>query len=419
MTQETRNQGLPNRWLLAGGGVLMQLALGAVYAWSVFKIPLSKAFGWSGTDVTWAFSLAILVLGFAAFIGGLWMRRVGPRIVGITAGVCYGAGVALSGLSGGNIWILWLSYGLLGGLGLGLGYIVPLATLVKWFPDRRGFITGLAVAGFGGGALITAPAAQKLIDSFGPLTTLAILGACYLVMVVLGASIMRNPPEGWKPAGWEPSVKQQEQLAVREYTLKEALSTWQWYALWATLFLNVIAGISIISQASPMAQDISGVNAQIAAGMVGLISIANGIGRLAWAWLSDAIGRRNVFLIMFLLQAILFFILPSQREFTALASICFVIISCYGGGFGTMPAFAADFFGTKWVGSIYGLMLTAWGFGGVFGPLLVANIRQATGKYDLALVIIAVIMLVSSVLPLVVRAHRVERQAVGAGARAE
>jgi OFA family oxalate/formate antiporter-like MFS transporter len=417
MTQETTNQGLPNRWLLAGGGVLMQLALGAVYAWSVFKIPLSKAFGWSGTDVTWAFSLAILVLGFAAFIGGLWMRRVGPRIVGITAGVCYGAGVALSGLSGGNIWILWLSYGLLGGLGLGLGYIVPLATLVKWFPDRRGFITGLAVAGFGGGALITAPAAQKLIDSFGPLTTLAILGACYLVMVVLGASIMRNPPEGWRPAGWEPSVKQQEQLAVREYTLKEALSTWQWYALWATLFLNVIAGISIISQASPMAQDISGVNAQIAAGMVGLISIANGIGRLAWAWLSDAIGRRNVFLIMFLLQAVLFFILPSQREFTALASICFVVISCYGGGFGTMPAFAADFFGTKWVGSIYGLMLTAWGFGGVFGPLLVANIRQATGKYDLALVIIAVIMLVSSVLPLVVRAHRVERQAVGAGAR--
>jgi OFA family oxalate/formate antiporter-like MFS transporter len=417
MTQETTNQGLPNRWLLAGGGVLMQLALGAVYAWSVFKIPLSKAYGWSGTDVTWAFSLAILVLGFAAFIGGLWMRRVGPRIVGLTSGFCYGAGVALSSLSGGNIWILWLSYGLLGGLGIGLGYIVPLATLVKWFPDRRGFITGLAVAGFGGGALITAPVAQKLIDSFGPLTTLAILGICYLIMVVLGASIMRNPPEGWRPPGWEPSVKQQDQLAAREYTLKEALSTWQWYALWATLFLNVIAGISIISQASPMAQEISGVNAQIAAGMVGLISIANGIGRLAWAWLSDAIGRRNVFLIMFLLQAILFFILPSQREFTALASICFVVISCYGGGFGTMPAFAADFFGAKWVGSIYGLMLTAWGFGGVFGPLLIANIRQATGKYDLALVIIAVIMLVSSVLPLVVRAHRVERQAVGAGAR--
>jgi len=396
----------------------MQLALGAVYAWSVFRIPLSKTFGWSIPDVTWAFSLAILVLGFAAFIGGLWMRRVGPRVVGITAGICYGLGVALASLSGGNIWILWLSYGVLGGFGNGLGYIVPIATLVKWFPDRRGFITGLAVAGFGAGALVTAPIAQQLIVSFGPLKTLAILGVCYLIVVVLGASIMRNPPEGWRPAGWQPSAKQREQLAAREYTLKEALSTWQWYVLWAMLFLNVTAGISIISQASPMAQEIGGVNAAVAAGMVGLISIANGIGRLAWAWLSDAIGRRNVFLIMFLLQAILFFILPSQREFTALVGICFVVISCYGGGFGTMPAFAADFFGAKWVGSIYGLMLTAWGFAGVFGPLLVANIRQSTGKYDHALIAIALIMLVSSVLPLIMRAHRVEQQPVGAGARA-
>jgi OFA family oxalate/formate antiporter-like MFS transporter len=417
MTEDTTNQGLPNRWLLAGGGILMQLALGAVYAWSVFRIPLSKTFGWSISDVTWAFSLAILVLGFAAFIGGLWMRRVGPRIVGITAGICYGLGVGLSGLANGNIWILWLSYGILGGLGLGLGYIVPLATLVKWFPDRRGFITGLAVAGFGAGALITAPVAQQLIVSVGLLNTLAILGAAYLVMVVLGSSIMRNPPDGWRPAGWQPSAKQQEQLQARDYTLKEALSTWQWYVLWAMLFLNVTAGISIISQASPMAQEISGVNAGIAAGMVGLISIANGLGRLLWAWFSDAIGRRNVFLIMFLIQAILFFVLPSQREFTALATICFIVISCYGGGFGTMPAFAADFFGPKWVGSIYGLMLTAWGFAGVFGPLLIANIRQSTGKYDAALVVIALIMLVSAVLPLIIRQHRVAGQPVEAGAR--
>jgi MFS transporter, OFA family, oxalate/formate antiporter len=243
------------------------------------------------------------------------------------------------------------------------------------------------------------------------------LGICYLIMILLAASIMRNPPEGWRPTGWQPSAKQQEQLEARDYTLKEALSTWQWYALWAMLFLNVIGGVSIISQASPMAQEMSGVSAGIAAGMVGIISIANGIGRLLWAWLSDAIGRRNVFLIMFLLQAVLFFILPTEREFTALSTICFVIISCYGGGFGTMPAFAADMFGAKWVGSIYGLMLTAWGFGGVFGPLLIADIRQSTGKYDLALVVIAVIMLVSSVLPLIVRSHRVEHQPVGAGAR--
>jgi OFA family oxalate/formate antiporter-like MFS transporter len=294
MTEES-TKGLPNRWLLAGGGVLMQLALGAVYAWSVFRNPLIKTFGWSISDVTTTFSIAILVLGFAAFLGGLWMRRVGPRMVGITAGLCYGLGVALASLSNGNIWILWLTYGVLGGLGLGLGYIVPLATLVKWFPDRRGFITGLAVAGFGAGALLTAPVADYLISGVGVLKTLAILGIDYLIMVVLGASIMRNPPEGWLPKGWQPSTKQQDQLQARNYTLKEALSTWQWYVLWAMLFLNVTAGISIISQASPMAQEISGVSAAVGAGMVGIISIANGIGRLLWAWLSDAIGRRNVF----------------------------------------------------------------------------------------------------------------------------
>ena len=413
MTQET-TKGLPNRWLLAGGGVLMQLALGAVYAWSVFRNPLMKTFGWSISDVTTTFSIAILVLGFAAFLGGLWMRRVGPRVVGITAGICYGLGVALASLANGNIWILWLTYGVLGGLGLGLGYIVPLATLVKWFPDRRGFIAGLAVAGFGAGALITAPVAENLIAGVGVLKTLAILGIAYLIMVVLGASVMRNPPEGWIPEGWQPSAKQQDQLQARNYTLKEALSTWQWYVLWAILFLNVTAGISIISQASPMAQEISGVSAAVGAGMVGVISVGNGIGRLLWAWFSDAIGRRNVFLIMFLLQAVLFFLLPSLRQFTMLALVCFIIISCYGGGFGTMPAFAADYFGPKWVGSIYGLMLTAWGFAGVFGPLLIANIRQATGNYGGALIAIACILLVSSLLPIVLRPHRAAEEVVDA-----
>jgi len=413
MTQEA-TKGLPNRWLLAGGGVLMQLALGAVYAWSVFRNPLMKTFGWSISDVTTTFSIAILVLGFAAFLGGLWMRRVGPRVVGIIAGICYGLGVALASLANGNIWILWLTYGVLGGLGLGLGYIVPLATLVKWFQDRRGFITGLAVAGFGAGALITAPVAENLIAGVGVLKTLAILGIDYLIMVVLGASVMRNPPEGWMPEGWQPSAKQQDQLQARNYTLKEALSTWQWYVLWAMLFLNVTAGISIISQASPMAQEISGVSAAVGAGMVGVISIGNGIGRLFWAWFSDAIGRRNIFLIMFLLQAVLFFVLPSLRQFTMLALVCFIIISCYGGGFGTMPAFAADYFGPKWVGSIYGLMLTAWGFAGVFGPLLIANIRQATGNYGGALITIACILLVSSLLPIVVRPHRAAEEIVHA-----
>src|SRR5258708_8324655 len=373
MTQET-TRGLPNRWLLAGGGVLMQLALGAVYAWSVFRNPLMKTFGWSTSDVTTTFSIAILVLGFAAFVGGVWMRRVGPRVVGIIAGICYGLGVALASLANGNIWILWLTYGVLGGLGLGLGYIVPLATLVKWFPDRRGFITGLAVAGFGAGALLTAPVAAALIGRVGVLQTLGMLGIIYLVMVVAGASVMSNPPPGWVPKGWQPSAKKQVPFPTRDYTLQQALSTWQWYALWAILFLNVTAGISIISQAAPMAGEISGVPPLVAAGMVGIISIANGLGRLLWAWVSDPVGRPGVFLIMFLFQAMLFFFLPAQRDFAILVTFAFVILSCYGGGFGTMPAFATDYFGSTFVGSIYGLMLTAWGFGGLLGPLFLARL---------------------------------------------
>ena len=412
MTQTTTNQPLPNRWLLAGGGVLMQLALGAVYAWSVFRDPLMKNNAWSISEVTLTFSIAILVLGFAAFLGGLWMSRVGPRTVGIAAGVCYGLGVALASLSAGRLWLLYISYGALGGCGLGLGYIVPVATLVKWFPDRRGFITGLAVAGFGAGALITAPLAATLIAHVGVQQTFAILGIGYLIMVVAGASVMRNPPDGWVPEGWQPSAKKQARRSTQEFTLQEALSTWQWYALWAILFLNVTAGISVISQAAPMAKEITGASPLAAAGMVGIISIANGAGRLLWAWLSDVIGRRNVFLTMFLLQAVLFFLLPSQREFAILVTLCFIILSCYGGGFGTMPAFATDYFGPKWIGSIYGLMLTAWGFGGVFGPLLTARIREVTGSYAGALTIIACVMLISSLLPLIVGSSRIESRQV-------
>lgn len=395
----------------------MQLAFGAVYAWSVFRDPLVRAFGWSISEVTLTFSLAILVLGFAAFLGGLWMRRVGPRIVGVVAGICYGLGVALSGLSAGRLWVLYLSYGVLGGLGLGLGYIVPVATLVKWFPDRRGFITGLAVAGFGAGALLTAPVASALIGRVGVLHTLGILGVIYLVMVVAGASVMRNPPPGWVPGGWQPAAEKPAQVAPGDYTLQQALSSRRWYALWAMLFLNVAAGISIISQAAPMAGEISGVPPLVAATMVGIISIANGAGRLFWAWLSDAVGRPMVFAIMFLLQAALFSLLPAQRDFAMLVTSASIILSCYGGAFGTMPAFATDSFGPKFVGPIYGLMLTAWGLGGVLGPLLIARIREATGSYTGALSIIGSVMLASSLLPFSMLGKRVRSEPVRASQR--
>jgi OFA family oxalate/formate antiporter-like MFS transporter len=391
------------RWRIAAAGVLMQVALGAVYAWSVFRIPLTTAYGWSIPQVTLTFELAILTLGVASFVGGVWMKRVGPRPVAAVAGLCYGLGTILAGQAHGDIHRLELAYGVLGGIGLGLGYIVPLATLIPWFPDRRGMITGLSVAGFGAGALVTAPVAQRLIVSVGLPRTFAILGSVYLVVVAGAGLLMKKAPDGYRPGGWQPSSSQAQARSARDVTLHDALRSWQWYALWAILFLNTTAGISIISQASPMAQEMTQATAVAAAGLVGLISIANGSGRLLWAWLSDFIGRRQVFVTMFLVQGLAFLLLSRVQSFGGLALLAFVVLLCYGGGFGTMPAFAADLFGPGNVGSIYGLMLTAWGMAGVFGPTLIAQIRQSTGHYTEALHVIAALMLASAVIPFFVR----------------
>ena len=399
----------PNRWLVAAAGVVMQIALGAVYAWSVFRIPLTQAYGWTISEVTFAFTIAIFVLGFAAFAGGQWMRRAGPRRVALAAGVLYGLGVFLTSFAGNRLWWLYGSYGVIGGIGLGLGYIVPVATLVKWFPDRRGMITGIAVTGFGAGALITAPIATRLIARVGAMETFALLGVVYFIAVIGGACFMQNPPDGYRPPGWVPTAVQQKQRSTRQYTLQEAMGTWQWYGLWTLLFLNTTAGIAIISQAAPMAQEITRVSAAGAAGMVGIISIANGAGRFLWAWLSDFVGRRQVFLMMFPIQAVIFALLPAVRSFPAFTVLAFLILLCYGGGFGTMPAFAADYFGAENVGSIYGLMLTAWGFAGVLGPTLIAALRQNTGRYHEALYVIAGLMLISTIIPAFVSAPASDR----------
>src|SRR5438477_2062556 len=390
-----------NRWLIAAAGVVMQLALGAVYAWSVFRIPLTKSYGWTVSQVTLAFELAILMLGFAAFAGGLWMKRSCPRRVAAIGGLCYGLGLVLAGQVGGRLGLLYLFYGVLGGIGLGLSYIVPVATLIKWFPDKRGMITGLAVAGFGAGALITAPVAERLISWLGVSQTFTILGITYFIAVSGSALFMRNPPDDYRPPGWQPPVSQQQQRP--DYTLGAALKTWQLYGLWAILFLNTSAGITIISQAAPMAQETTHASAVAAAGLVGIISIANGAGRFLWAWFSDFVGRRRVFQLMFLAQAIVFFLLSRVHSFGGLVLLAFIVLLCYGGGFGTMPAFAADFFGARNVGSIYGLMLTAWGLAGLLGPTLIAHVRQSTGYYTEALDLIAGIMLLSAALPFLVR----------------
>src|SRR5215210_5991705 len=390
----------------------MQVALGAVYAWSVFRKPLSDFYGTGVSEVNIAFSIAILALGFAAFFGGLWMNKSGPRIVALTAGVLYGAGIFLASFAASSVWVLYLTYGLLAGIGIGLGYIVPVATLIKWFPDKRGFITGIAVAGFGAGALLTAPIAKQLVNNLvGLFPTFAILGIIYLVMVVGAGFFMKNPPEGWTPEGWEPEEEESSERSGVDYELGGALKTWQWYALWALLFLNVTAGIAIISEADPIAQEVSGAAPWLAAWLVSIISIANGAGRFLWAWLSDAIGRKWVFLTMYLLQAALFAIMPSVGAYALFAVLAFVVISCYGGGFGTMPAFAADYFGSKNVGQVYGALLTAWGFAGVVGPLLISAIKDSTGEYTNAFYIIAGIMLLSAIVPFIVRPPKAEAAA--------
>ncbi len=391
------------RWGIALAGVLLQISLGSVYAWSVFRVPLAKQFNWSISQVTLTFTISIMALGFAAFFGGLWLKKVGPRVVAMTGGALYGGGIFLASFSGQNIWWLYMTYGVIGGIGLGLAYIVPISVLVKWFPDKRGLMTGVAVGGFGAGALITAPIATRLIHSIGVLQTFEYLGIAYLIATVCSSFFLQNPPEGYVPDGWKPAEKTQVQNGGTSFTLGAALKTWQWWALWLLLFLNTSAGISIISQEAPMFQEFAKIDVLVAAGMVGIVSIGNAFGRVFWAWVSDFAGRRSTFALMFIAQILLFWLLPNFHTVFSITIVVFLILMCYGGGFGTMPAFVADYFGAVNVGAIYGLMLTAWGFASAFGPLLIAHLRQVSGSFNSGLHVIAIIMAVSVIVPLLVK----------------
>jgi len=395
------------RWRIAAAGVLLQMALGSVYAWSVFRTPLATQFGWSIPQITLTFTITILALSCAAFAGGLWLNRSGPRVVAVTGGALYGLGVMLATFTERIEW-LYVTYGLLGGIGLGLGYIVPVTVLVKWFPDRRGLITGIAVGGFGAGALVTAPIATALIERVGVLSTFAWLGLAYLLVAPLAGWFMRNPPEGGVLN--VPMVRSPLRQGNADFTLGQALRTRQWWILWLILFLNVTAGISLISQQAPLYQELAGVSAAVAAGMVGLASIGNALGRVFWAWSSDYLTRRGTFILLFLIQVALFWVLPGLGSAATLTLAAFAILSCFGGGFGTMPASVTDYFGPRNVGPIYGLMLSAWGLASLFGPMLLAEMREATGSYQDALHIIAALMALSVVLPCILRSPQMPPQ---------
>ncbi|MCE9574656.1 MAG: OFA family MFS transporter [Deltaproteobacteria bacterium] len=398
------------RWIIAVAATLMQVALGAVYAWSVFRKPLAVALDASVMDVNLAFTITNVMLGIAAFVGGLVMTRVGPRVIGIVAGCLYGLGIFLAGFADHHLGVLYLTYGVLAGTGIGLGYIVPLATLVRWFPDRRGMITGIAVAGFGGGALVFGPIARALIAAVGPFMTFHILGVLFLVVVVGAAAVMREPPRGYAPAGWRP-IAANAAPPVVDYDLGAALRTWQWYALWVALFLSVGAGISIIAEVVPMAQELVGASDRQAAALVGTIAIFNSAGRMVWSSLSDVIGRRAVFVAMFLIQASVFFLLPGAGTYDRFIVLACVSLLCYGGAFGTMPSLVADYFGARNVGRVYGLLLTAWSAGAVLGPLILSRLRDATGDYTRGLYVLGAIMVVGAIVPIVLQAPAGARRA--------
>ena len=395
------------RWGLVVAAVLVQLAIGAVYAWSVFNKPLQDEFGWSKAEAVLPFEVAIGTIFIGSLIGGRIQDRTGPRPVALGGGLLYSAGIMLASLvsSSDQLWLLVLTYGVMGGIGLGAVYITPIAMLVKWFPERRGLITGIAVAGFGFGAVITAPVAKALLAGTGHKPGVFFpLGVGYLVAVLLGATFFRNPPEGYKVPGWEPGTGGRAVAGTRVYTLSEALRTKQWYLLTAILALNVTCGIGFISQASDSAQAVAGVTATTAATMVGILGLFNGGGRIGWAWLSDHTGRMVAFVGMLGLQAVCFFLLPHARPFALFAILAALVYLAYGGGFGTMPATAADFFGTPNAGAVYGAMIVAWSIGGVVGPFLTAVLYEASGNsYTLPFTVLAVVALVSMVLPLVTK----------------
>ncbi|MET4389202.1 MFS family permease [Bradyrhizobium sp. F1.4.3] len=418
-----------NRWLVPPAALCIHLCIGMAYGFSVFWLPLSRAIGltapkacpdislwqelftttcdWKVASLGWMYTLFFVLLGVSAAIWGGWLERAGPRKAGFVAALCWGGGLLIGafGIYVHQLWIMWLGAGVIGGVGLGLGYISPVSTLIKWFPDRRGMATGMAIMGFGGGAMIGAPLANLLINYFKSATdvgvwqTFVVMGVVYFVFMTIGAFAYRVTPPGWKPEGWTPPNEKKTMISEHHVHLDNAHKTPQFWLIWWVLTLNVSAGIGVIGMASPMLQEIfagkliglpdvgfNALNAAqkaqiagIAAGFAGLLSLFNIGGRFFWASLSDHIGRKNTYYTFFLLGIVLYALAPT---FAAMGSkLLFVlgfgiILSMYGGGFATVPAYLADMFGTQFVGAIHGRLLTAWSTAGIIGPVVVNYIRE-------------------------------------------
>lgn len=393
-----------NRWLIAASAVGIHLSIGSVYAWSVYTTPLTQQLGWDLKETQFTFSLAIFFLGISAAFLGHFLEKKGPQRSGILTAILFGVGIAGSGLAIEleSVYLLYLFYGLLGGIGLGLGYITPVSTLIKWFPDKPGLATGMAVMGFGFAALISSPLIVYLIGFVGIANTFYLMGSIYFLVILLSSLYLASPPAEWAPVNAGKVTKKVEQVSV-QLTAGEAVKTRRFWLLWLMFFINISCGIAIISAASPMAQEFAGLTVVAAATMVGVMGLFNGLGRLGWASLSDAIGRPNVFSAFFIIQMLAFLVLPQVEDPLLFQLFIFVIISCYGGGFATMPAFLKDLFGTKQLGIILGYMLTAWAAAGMAGPLLAAWARSVSNSYNSTLYIFSGFLFVALLLSLLIR----------------
>ena len=384
-----------NRWLIPPAALAVHLSIGQVYGFSVFNLPMTKIIGitesapgdWNLPTLGWIFSSAIAFLGISAAVFGKWVEREGPRKAMFVASLCFSGGFFISalGIYLHQIALIYLGYGVLGGIGLGIGYISPVSTLIKWFPDRPGMATGMAIMGFGGGAIIGSPLGKALMDRFksetsvGVWQTFVIMGILYLCLMIFGAFIVRVPAPGWQPQGYIPSTQPQKLVTTANVTADNAIKTRQFWLLWIVLCTNVTAGIGVLSQASPMIQEMFGVNADAGAGFIVLLSLFNLGGRFFWASVSDFIGRKATYMIFFGLGMLLYALVPTAGNLGSilLFNIGFcIIMTMYGGGFATIPAYLRDMFGTMQVGAIHGRLLTAWSVAGILGPVLVNYIRE-------------------------------------------
>lgn len=421
-----------NRWLVPPAALAIHLSIGQVYAFSVFNLPMTRLLGisqstpddWKLTSVGWIFSIAIAILGLSAAIFGRWVEEGGPRRAMFASACCFGGGflVAAYGLSIHSLWLVYLGYGVLGGVGLGLGYISPVSTLMKWFPDRPGMATGLAIMGFGGGALIGSPLAIWLMTFFSSPTSLGVvptfvaMGIIYFALMMFGVFTVRLPAPGWRPAGWTPSTTRSGMITSANVHADTAIRTRQFWLLWAVLCLNVTAGIGVLGQASAMSQEMfpGVITAVAAAGFVGLLSIFNMAGRFIWSSASDYLGRKTTYAIYFLLGVVLYLLVPwtGHTANIVLFVCCYaVILSMYGGGFATIPAYLKDMFGTMHVGAIHGRLLTAWSVAGVLGPVLVNYIRDyqinhgvaKADAYTFTMYVMAALLVVGFICNLLIR----------------